>query len=312
MNAARLAALVCDAINARDAGLVAAACTAEAWAPAGDSVMALAERATRAGGALSVAGEALIAGDRAAVPVVRGAEDGSAELAFLLIDRTPPRAAGATLHEGVVGLFLAGHLPGTVDWSALPECPRAALWGEGLTRGADAGLPGGLGALLAGAEIAVEKALRLGTAPRSAVCLRLRLPGGAEAVRWVLLDHTAAGLAPVGEGPTLPVGALTAGWAPAPLRAEVPAQDLRFAEALSAAAASFLARHQQPDGAPPVVDEAFLQAHGAELLAAALSAVGSAAVPSQVDVPGAGAVPVAVDIGQVFQAMLPPAHRGRA
>lgn len=310
MNAARLAALVCDAINARDAALVAAACTAEAWSPVGDSVMALAERTTRAGGALSVGGEALVAGERAAVPILRSAEDGTAELAFLLIERTPPRAAGATLHEGVVGLFLAGHLPGTVDWSALPACPRAALWGEGLGRGVESGLPGGLGALLAGAEIAVEKAVRLGTAPRSAVCLRVRLPTGDTTVRWVLLDHTAAGLTPIGEGPTLSVGAFTAGWAPAPLRAEVPAQDLRFAEALSAAAAGFLARHAGPDGAPPVVDEAFLQAHGAELLATALSAVGRAAVPPQVEVPGAGAVPVAVDIGQVFQAMLPPAHRG--
>ena len=174
-----IATVYVDAVNARDVDLVRATCTEAGWG-AGDSPRALLERSAQGGFHLARVEETSgtnpnVRGHRAAVAVVLAGADGPVVRGWLLLrdDVSPagPRLDGATLHDGVAALFLAGHVDGTLDWGRLPESDWARAWFHQLVQRVPKGALDALRKLellAAGARITLERTLALGTAPRAA------------------------------------------------------------------------------------------------------------------------------------------------
>ncbi len=276
-----IATVYVDAVNARDVDLVRATCTDAGWG-AGDSPRALMERAAQGGFRLARVGEAIVRGQRAAVAVVLAGTQGPVVRGWLLLrgdaSTAGPRLDGATLHDGVAALFLAGHVDGTLDWGRLPESDWARAWFHALLRNVPKGALDALRKLellAAGARITLERTLALGTAPRAAA--RLSVQSGPEAApiaRWVVLDRADDGEVRVrSEGPTLDVGAFAAdvaGVTPieVPPLPRSPLQDALEARVRAAVGDAPLAD----------ADAAWLETNGAALAAALVQAMAEAAV----------------------------------
>ena len=276
-----IATVYLDALHARDVDLVRATCTEAGWG-AGDSPRTLMERCVQGGFRLARVGDADVRGRRAAVAVVLVGADGPVVRGWLLLrdDTSPagPRLDGATLHDGVAALFLAGHVDGTLDWGRLPQSDWARAWFHRLIqtvpRGALEALRR-LELLAAGARITLEGTLALGTAPRAAIRLSFQTrPELPPVARWVVLDRAPDGEVTVrSEGPTLDVGDFAADIAGVPPLVVPPLPRSPLLDALED-------RVRAAVGDAPLTekDAAWLETNGGALAAALVQAMAEAAI----------------------------------
>lgn len=108
------------AINNVDEAAAESLCTLAGWMAPGDGPLKLYRQAVKKRLLLEVAGEAMMSGRQAAVPMALIREGGKQELYLLLLLEEAWRIEGLCHSPAQAELFVAGRIPALFSWAGLP------------------------------------------------------------------------------------------------------------------------------------------------------------------------------------------------